>query len=95
MDDQVIKDFETRLKMFDTSLTNVAKDLLGKLDNLAKETATIAESTSYLKSLKVNLDEQNKRLETMDSTLEELLKRLETISEQPMDLKGKKKKKKK
>lgn len=81
--------------MFESSFTNVTKDLLNKLETLAAETTSIAENTSYLKKLKLSYDESNKRLVEMDETIEEILKRLEKISEAPMDIKKKKKKKKK
>lgn len=95
VDDETLKDFQNRLKMFESSFTNVTKDLLNKLDTLGAETKTIAESTSYLKRLKESYDESNKKLKDMDEVIEELMKRLDRISEEPYDSKKKKKKKKK
>jgi len=95
VDEQTIKEFQNKMTMFESSFTNVTKDLLNKLETLAAETTSIAENTSYLKKLKLSYDESNKRLVEMDETIEEILKRLEKISEAPMDIKKKKKKKKK
>ncbi len=81
--------------MFGNSLSNVTADLLGKLEKLAVDTTTIANSTSYLKKLKVSYDEQFRKLEGMEATVEELMSRLDVISERPIKTKGKGKGKKK
>lgn len=96
MDEEVIKEFNAKINMFETSLNGIYTNLLGKLEDLAKPIIEIAESTDFLKKLRVIYDEQNKKLLLMEGTLDELSYRLDSISSgtaAPSDKKKKKKKK--
>ncbi len=95
VNDELLTEFQNKMNMFETSFTNVTRDLLNKLESLAEDTKKIAESTAYLKRLKESYDQSNKRLSEMDETIAELMSRLEKISQAPIDLKKKKKKSKK
>ena len=95
MDEETIKEFNSKLDMFETSLNGVYSNLLGKLEDLAKPIKEIAESTNFLKRMKAIYDEQNKKLVLMEATLDELSYRLDAISNGTAAPSSKKKKKKK
>ena len=94
MDEEIIKEFNSKLDMFETSLDGIYTNLMGKLEDLAKPITAIAESTNFLKRMKVIYDEQNKKLVLMEATLDELSYRLDAISNGSAAPSGKKKKKK-
>jgi len=81
MDEQIIKDFESRLAMFENSVKSIASNFESKLVDLDKQTKDIVENTNYLKKMKVVYENQNKKLLLMESTIDELMYRLENISE--------------
>ena len=62
MDEQIIKDFEAKLKMFENSIEKISGDLTAKLNDLAVQTKDINEKTQFLKTMKKIYDEQNKKL---------------------------------
>jgi len=93
MDEELIKDFNSKLDMFETSLNGIYSNLLGKLEELAKPITAIAESTNFLKKMKVIYDEQNKKILLMEGTLDELSYRLDAISNGTATSSSKKKKK--
>ncbi|MHA1149864.1 MAG: hypothetical protein ACTSR8_16635 [Promethearchaeota archaeon] len=95
MDDQIIKDFESKLTMFENSIKNLSDGFLTKLEDLSTKTNEIAENTEFLKRMKKIFDEQNKKLELMDATIKELSSRLDILDEQGIGKSSKKKKKKK
>ena len=95
LDDSVIKDFESKLTMFENSLKNISEGFLSKLIDLSNKTTEIAENTEFLKSMKKIFDEQNKKLEIMDATINELSSRLDILDEAGITASVKKKKKKK
>ena len=92
MDEQVVKEFNDKLAMFEKSLSNISDNFIGKLDELGIKTKEVAENTIFLKRMKVIFDDQNRKLEIMDATLEEIQSRLDTISEGGVPKKSKKKK---
>lgn len=92
MDEQVIKDFESKLTMFENSLKNIAEGFLSKLGDLSNKTGEIAENTEFLKQMKKIFDDQNKKLELMDATINELTSRLDEIDSADYSKKKKKKK---
>ena len=97
MDEETLKDFNSKLDMFQSSLNGIYSNLLGKLEELAKPIKAIAESTNFLKRMKVIYDDQNKKLVLMETTLDELSYRLDAISNgtaAPVSSKEKKRKKK-
>jgi len=94
VDEEIIKEFNSKLDMFETSLDGIYTNLMGKLEDLAKPITAIAESTNFLKRMKVIYDEQNKKLVLMEATLDELSYRLDAISNGSAAPSGKKKKKK-
>jgi len=81
MDEQIIKDFESRLAMFENCVKSIASNFESKLVDLDKQTKDIVENTNYLKKMKVVYENQNKKLLLMESTIDELMYRLENISE--------------
>lgn len=90
MNEQLIKEFEGKLTMFENSLNSIASNFISKLDALSTEAKAVVENTSFLKKLKVIYDEQNKSLAKMNETIDELMTRLESISEGPTKKKKKK-----
>jgi len=80
MDDEIVKEFNSKLDMFENSLNSIYSNLIGKLEDLAKPINEIAESTDFLKKMKVIYDDQNKKLLLMEGTLDELSYRLDAIS---------------
>lgn len=92
LDEQIIKDFEGKLQMFESSIKNISDGFMQKLLDLSKQTGEIAENTQFLKKMKIIYEEQNSKLEIMDATITELIARLDSIE---IPSKGKKKKKKK
>ena len=95
MDEEIIKEFNSKLSMFETSINGISSNLFGKLEELAKQTGEIANNTDFLKKMKIIYDEQNKKLVLMEATLDELTYRLDAISSGTADSDSKKKKKKK
>ncbi|MGV9171345.1 MAG: hypothetical protein ACOC44_17480 [Promethearchaeia archaeon] len=79
MDEQILKEFEANLKMFEKSIDNIAGDLIGKLNDLSNKAIEMADNTDFLKKMKKNYDRQSKRLKTMEQTMEELMKRLNQL----------------
>ena len=79
VEESIIDDFNKKLQMFENSLSNVSKDLSKKLNGLVRDANQVAENTSYLKKLKENYDQQNKRLKTMLDTIEEVQQRLHKL----------------
>ena len=95
MDDQIIKDFESKLQMFEKSLQNISDNFLGKLNDLSHKTNEIAVNKKKKKKMKTIYDQQNNKLERMESTIDELMTRLDNISSGEVEINSKKKKKKK
>ncbi len=95
LDEQVIKDFEAKLNMFQNSLNNISSNFLAKLEELAAKTREVVSNTGFLKRMKKIYDEQNAKLERMEKTINELLNRLEYIKSEGYKTTSKKKKKKK
>jgi chromosome segregation ATPase len=79
VDEQILKDFETNLKMFEKSFDNVVSDLSGKLTDLSEKAIEMADNTDFLKKMKKNYDTQSKRLKTIEQTVDELMKRLNQL----------------
>ncbi|MFO8017390.1 MAG: hypothetical protein R6U96_02045 [Promethearchaeia archaeon] len=79
MDEQILKEFESNLTMFEKSLDNITGDLLQKLTDLSKEAVEMAENTDFLKKMKKNYDKQSKRLKTIEETMNELMDRLNRL----------------
>jgi len=95
MDDETIKEFNSKLTMFETSINGISSNLEGKLQDLAEKTKVIADNTAFLKRMKSIYDEQNKKLVLMEATLDELTYRLDAITNGTTVDSDKKKKKKK
>ncbi len=95
VNDEIVKEFNSKLNMFETSLNGIYSNLKVKLDELAKPIKEIAESTDFLKKMKVIYDNQNKKLLLMEGTLDELSYRLDAISNGTAAPSGKKKKRRK
>lgn len=79
MDEQIIKNFENNLKMFEKSIDNITDDLSGKLTDLSKKAIEMADNTDFLKKMKKNYDRQSKRLKSIEETVNELMKRLNQL----------------
>jgi len=94
MDEQIVKDFENKLGMFENSIKSIADNFSGKLNEIAVRSNEVAENTEFLKKMKAMFDEQNKKLLLMETTIDELIFRLDTLAEEGIQ-KSKKKKKKK
>ena len=95
MDEQIIKNFENKLAIFDESFKSIANDFSEKLTALATQTKDIGQNTQFLKTMKIIYEEQNKQLNLMEATIIELIARLDDLTEGEIHLKSKKKKKKK
>ncbi len=92
MDEQTIKDFESKLGMFENSLKSIADNFSNKLSEISVKAAEIAENTEFLRTMKTIFDGQNKKILLMESSLDELIFRLDSLAEEGIDKKKKKKK---
>ena len=92
MDDQIVKDFESKLGMFENSIKSIADNFSTKLNEIAVRAVEIAENTEFLKTMKKIFDEQNKKILLMESSLDELIFRLDALAEEGPQKKKKKKK---
>ena len=92
MDEQLIKDFESKLGMFENSLKSIADNFSGKLTEISTRASQVAENTEFLKKMKTIFDGQNKKLLLMETTVDELIFRLDALAEEGIAKKKKKKK---
>ena len=63
MDEQIIKDFQNKLEIYQESFNKIAADFSNKLEALAKDTSNISENVQFLKKMKTIYDAQNKKLD--------------------------------
>jgi hypothetical protein len=92
MDEELIKDFESKLGMFENSLKSIADNFSTKLSEIAVRTSQVAENTEFLKKMKTIFDGQNKKLLLMETTVDELIFRLDALAEEGVSKKKRKKK---